>query len=92
MSKTAPQTLPAWGVRETAMNQRSSELIEDISAASAAYLWNILPEIAALPGSEGFERLCDVFRTAFIVYFDARNERVPEPATPKGSPMTVSNT
>jgi len=54
------------------MNQLSSKLIEDVSAASAAYLWNILPEIAKLPSAEGFERLCEHFRTAFIAYFDGR--------------------
>ena len=36
-------------VIEGNMKQLSSKLIEDVSAASAAYLWNILPEIAKLP-------------------------------------------
>jgi hypothetical protein len=62
------------------MKHRSRELIEDVSAASAAYLWNILPEITTLPDSEGFERLRDIFRTAFIAYFDAREEWIPEPS------------
>jgi hypothetical protein len=65
---------------EVAINQRSNELIEDVSAASATYLWNLLPEIAALPACEGFERLRDVFRTAFLAYFDALDGWIPEPS------------
>jgi hypothetical protein len=55
-----------------AMIPRSSQLMDDVAAASAAYLWNILPEIAKLPCVEGFERLAEHFRTAFLAYFDGR--------------------
>ena len=54
------------------MRQLSNKLIADVSAASASYLWNIFPEIAKLPPAEGFERLCEHFRTAFLAYLDGR--------------------
>ncbi len=61
------------------MRHLSGKLVEDVSAASAAYLWNILPEIAKLPSVEGFERLCEHFRTAFLAYFDGlEGWRLPE--------------
>lgn len=52
------------------MIPRSEKLIDDVAAASAAYLWNVLPQIAKLPCVEGFERLEEHIRTAFIAYFD----------------------
>jgi hypothetical protein len=54
------------------MTQLSNKLIEDVSAASAAYLWIILPEIAKLPSADAFERLCEHFRTAVLAYLDGR--------------------
>jgi hypothetical protein len=62
------------------MKPQSSELIEDVSASSAAYTWNALPEIAKLPCTEGFERLCEIFRTAFMAYFDGLERWIPEPS------------
>ena len=62
------------------MKPQSSELIEDVSASSAAYTWNALPEIAKLPCAEGFERLYDIFRTAFIAYSDGLEGWVQEPS------------
>jgi hypothetical protein len=53
--------------------RRSEQLIEEVSMASAAEVWNLLPAIAKLPCVEGFERLADYFRTAFRVYFDGLN-------------------
>ncbi len=62
------------------MKRQSSELIEDVSASSAAYLWNTLPEIAKLPCAEGFERLYDIFHTAFTAYFDGLEGWLPSPS------------
>jgi hypothetical protein len=62
------------------MKRQSNELIEDVSASSAAYVWNVLPEIAKLPCVEGFERLNEIFRTAFIAYFDGLDGWLPEPS------------
>jgi hypothetical protein len=66
---------------------RSEQLIEDVSRASAALVWNILSELAKLPATEGFERLADYFRTALRAYFDGlegwRTEEesvIPEPS------------
>jgi hypothetical protein len=56
------------------------KLMEDISASSAAYTWNVLPEIAKLPCVEGFERLYDIFLTAFLAYFDGQEGWTPEPS------------
>jgi len=63
------------------MKRSSRQLMETISAASAAIVWNCLPEIAKLPRDEGFERLEDCFRTAFITYLDGLgNWGLPEPS------------
>jgi hypothetical protein len=62
------------------MKRRSSEIIEDVSASSAAYTWNALPEIAKLPCPEGFERLYEIFRTAFMAYFDGLEGWISEPS------------
>jgi hypothetical protein len=60
---------------------RLCQLAEDVSAASAAYLWNVLPDIATLSATEGFERLADHFRTAFLAYFDGlEGWGLPEPS------------
>jgi hypothetical protein len=63
-----------------AMKRRSKELMEDVCGSSAAYTWNVLPEIAKLPCAEGFERLFDIFRTAFIAYSDGLEGWVPDPS------------
>ena len=44
----------------------------DVAAASAAYLFNLLPAIAALPASEAFWRLETHFLAAIAAYRDAR--------------------
>jgi hypothetical protein len=62
------------------MKRRSSEIIEDVSASSAAYTWNVIPEIAKLPCAEGFERLYEIFQTAFLAYFDGLEGWAPEPS------------
>ena len=46
-------------------------VVEDVSAATAAYVWNALPDIAALPAPEGFRRLKEIVETAFAAYADA---------------------
>lgn len=61
--------------------KRPSEDLETVVYASAANLWNNLPQIAKLPCVEGFERLADYFRTAFIAYFDSLDGwGLPEPS------------
>jgi hypothetical protein len=62
------------------MNIRSDELMEDVSASSAAYTWNAIQEIAKLPCDEGFERLYEIFRTTFMAYFDGLEGWIPEPS------------
>jgi len=56
------------------------ELIEDIVAASAAYLWNVLPSSAPLPAPEAFARFQAHFESAFAAYFEASGIRLPEPS------------
>lgn len=56
------------------------QVIDDISHASAALVWNTLPEIGKLPCVEGFERLADHFRAAFMAYFDSRQGWLLEPS------------
>jgi hypothetical protein len=46
---------------------------EDVAAASAAYAYNQVAEIAKLPPPEGFHRLYDLFYTAILAYADCRN-------------------
>jgi hypothetical protein len=46
---------------------------EDICAASAAFAWNVVTEIARLPPPEGFERLYDLFHTALLAYAECQN-------------------
>ena len=45
---------------------------DDVAAASAAFLFNLLPAIAALPAPEAFERLAGHFRANLTAYRDAR--------------------
>ncbi len=57
----------------------------DVAAASAAYAFNVLPQIIALPASDAFLRLHDLFHTAILAYTDPGHGwepvRVPEPST-----------
>ena len=43
----------------------------DVSAASAAYTVNLLPEIARLPPAEAYERLRLLFEASLAAYADA---------------------
>lgn len=45
-----------------------NNLIEDVTAASAAYLVNVLPEIAKLPASEQYKRLEAHFLACLMAY------------------------
>lgn len=63
------------------MQPADQKLIEDVAAASAAYLFNVLPEITKLPATEQYERLKLHFSTAFLAYQDAQAGWVwPEPS------------
>ena len=56
------------------MNPRSARpLAKDVAAASAAYLFNILPEIMKLPAPEAYARLQAHIHTAILVYADGLN-------------------
>ncbi|MFO0847862.1 MAG: hypothetical protein U0871_04765 [Gemmataceae bacterium] len=56
-------------------------LMEDVSAASAAYAVNLLPEIVRLAPSEAFERLRLMFEAALVAYTDrAAGWGLPEPS------------
>ncbi|HEV3439905.1 MAG TPA: hypothetical protein VG122_21235 [Gemmata sp.] len=46
---------------------------EDVAAASAAYAWNLVEDIARLPPPEGFKRLYDLFHTALLAYAECQN-------------------
>lgn len=59
-----------------------SELIDDICAASAAYMLNMLPQYRALNESELFERLKAHFEAAITAFIHgAAGWNVPEPST-----------
>jgi hypothetical protein len=45
---------------------------EDVAAASAAYVYNLLPELAKLSPPEGFRRLYDLFHTAIVAYVESQ--------------------
>jgi hypothetical protein len=54
---------------------------EDVSAASAAYIWDVLPEIMSSESGEGFQRLAIYVHTAIKAYFgDEEYFVVPEPS------------
>lgn len=55
------------------------QLAGDVAAASAAYLFNVLPEILKLPASEQYERLRLHIEAAFLAYRDAQDGWVPPP-------------
>lgn len=59
----------------------SSDRLQGVAAASAAYLVNMLPEYAALNGSELFERFKDHFAAALTALIDgASGWGVPVPS------------
>lgn len=63
------------------MDPESYSLVDDISAASAAYLFNALSAIASLPASEAFERLKSHFEAALAAFIDgAARWCLPEPS------------
>jgi hypothetical protein len=45
-------------------------LAEDVAAASAAYLWDVWPEIAKAPPEEAIRRLALHFGTAIRAYLE----------------------
>jgi hypothetical protein len=56
------------------------DLIEDVCAASAAYLFNVLPEIAMLSAHEQFQRLAAHFEAALMAYRDGLAGWISEPS------------
>lgn len=50
------------------MTENPDELADDVAAASAAYALNVLNDIIALPASEVYQRLYDLFRVAILAY------------------------
>jgi hypothetical protein len=59
----------------------NASLASDVAAASAAYLFNCLPELTKLPASECFQRLEAHIHTSIIAYLEGlRNWGVPEPS------------
>jgi hypothetical protein len=52
---------------------------EDVAAASAAFAWNLVGDIARLPPTEGFQRLYDLFHTALLAYVECHNGWRPGP-------------
>lgn len=55
-------------------------VIEDVCSASAAYAFNVLPEILKLDPPAAFRRLYDLFHTTFVAYREAKGGWVPEPS------------
>ena len=49
-------------------------LAEDVAAASAAYLWDVLPEIMATAPEEAVRRLALHVETAIRAYLDGREK------------------
>jgi hypothetical protein len=63
------------------MRSYCEQRAEDVAAASAAYLWNILPGLIESTPCEGFERLACYIQTAIRAYFgDQESFLVPEPS------------
>ncbi len=52
----------------------------DVAAVSAAYVYNILPAIAALPAAEAYLRLHDLFFNAILAYAEPGNFKHMEPS------------
>ena len=46
---------------------------DDVAAASAAYAFNLIVDIAQLPPPEGFRWLYDLFHTALVAYVECQN-------------------
>lgn len=55
-------------------------LVEEVCAASAAYLFNLLPQLVQLPAAEQFKRLASHFESALLAFHDSLPPRVPEPS------------
>ena len=49
------------------------QLAEDVAAASAAYAFNVLQEIMALPAPEAYQRLFELFRVAILAFEDGQS-------------------
>ena len=64
---------------EVRMNH-DPDLADDVAAASAAYLFNVLPEILKLPASERYARLAVHFEACLCAYKDGLAGWVPEPS------------
>lgn len=56
------------------------DLIEDVCAASAAYLFYLLPDLVKLPAPEAYKRLAAHFEAALLAYRDGLAGWVPEPS------------
>lgn len=55
-------------------------LVEEVCAASAAYLFNLMPELVKLPATEQFKRLVAHFEAALLAFHDNLPPWVPEPS------------
>ena len=64
-------------------------LVTDIGAASAAYLWDVLPEIVSAGRDEAFHRLAVHFETAIRAYFEALENWGFPPATQESAPRNI---
>lgn len=64
------------------MPSNREQAADDVAAASAAYLWNVLPSIAELPDTDGFARLKMHFLTAIQVYQGEVDGETPASAEP----------
>jgi hypothetical protein len=62
------------------MKTANQELIEDVCAASAAYLVNVMPALAGLETCELFKRLVTHFEAALRAYRDGLRSNIPEPS------------
>ena len=57
------------------------QLATDVACASAAYVHNMWEQYSQLPATDRFERLKDVFQTAFLAYHDGlRGWATPTPS------------
>ena len=54
-------------------HRHSAELLEDVAAASAAYLYNMLPRLVELPAKEVYRQLAAHFEAALCAYRDSLN-------------------
>lgn len=59
------------------INPRPGKVERDVSAASAAYLVNLLPELMTLPKAELFDALYQHFMTAFLARHEEECRRRP---------------